>query len=87
MEKLETFVAEVLNRYKDPNSITDSIFLMIQNDRTLMKKYLELVEQEGLNKVNQNIGKQVKKQLGLENSGERNFNPISTLIQSNTILK
>ena len=87
MNNIETFVTEVLNRYNDPNSITDSIFLMIQNDRTLMKKYLELVEQEGLIKVNQNIGKQVKKQLALENSGERNFNPISTLIQSNTILK
>ena len=62
--------------------ITNEIFLIIQNDRELMYKYLRLVEANGLDTVNQNIGKEVKKEYGLINLDDREDNPSCTLIQS-----
>jgi len=62
-------------------SITDDIFLLIQNDKILMHEYLRLVEKEGLDSVNMLIGKRVKERYGLTND-ERNNEPLSTLIKS-----
>jgi len=62
-------------------SITDKIFLLIQNDKNLMRTYLQLVEEHGINSVNTQIGKRVKEIYDLEDA-ERNENPISTLIKS-----
>lgn len=62
--------------------ITNEIFLIIQNDRKLMYEYLRLVEAKGLDKVNQSIGKEVKKKYGLTNLEDREDNPSCTLIQS-----
>ncbi len=62
--------------------ITDEIFQIIQTDRELMKEYSRLIESEGVDKVNQIIGKTVKKEYNLINSDEREDNPRSTLIQS-----
>jgi hypothetical protein len=64
--------------------ITNEIFLIIQNDRELMLEYLRAVEKDGLDKVNQNIGKEVKKAYSLVNINERENNPSCTLIQSHT---
>lgn len=62
--------------------ITNEIFLIIQNDRELMKEYLRAVENNSLDTVNQIIGKEVKKAYGLSNINDRVDNPSCTLIQS-----
>jgi len=67
--------------------ITNEIFLIIQNDRKLMKEYLRLVEKKGLNTVNQIIGKEVKNSFKLININNREDNPSCTLIQSHQKFK
>lgn len=62
--------------------ITNEIFLIIQNDRDLMKDYLRAVQSDGLDSVNQTIGKKVKSSYGLVNMNDREDNPSCTLIQS-----
>lgn len=62
--------------------ITNEIFMLIQNDRELMRDYLRVVEEKGLDKVNQTIGKEVKDAYGLKNVDDREDNPDCTLIQS-----
>ena len=62
--------------------ITNEVFLIIQNDRTLMLEYLRAVENEGLDHVNQTIGRAVKEAYNLVNLNEREDNPSCTLIQS-----
>lgn len=62
--------------------ITNEIFLIIQNNRELMQKYLRAVEAKGLDSVNQTIGKEVKKAYQLINIDDREDNPSCTLIQS-----
>jgi hypothetical protein len=62
--------------------ITNEVFLIIQNDRDLMYDYLRAVEKEGLDKVNQTIGRQVKDSYKLVNVNDRENNPTCTLIQS-----
>ncbi len=64
------------------NRITDEIFLQIQKDKLLMKKYLELIENEGLSTVNKMIGKIVKSSYALKNADYRDHTPKSTLIFS-----
>ena len=65
--------------------ITNEIFLIIQNDRDLMKEYLGAVENNTLQTVNQTIGLEVKNAYELVNINEREDNPSCTLIQSHTI--
>lgn len=62
--------------------ITNEIFMIIQNNKDLMHEYLRAVEKEGLDKVNQTIGRQVKDSFKLENINDRENNPSCTLIQS-----
>lgn len=62
--------------------ITNEVFLTIQNDRDLMLAYLRAVETDGLNTVNQTIGKEVKRAYQLINMNEREDNPSCKLIQS-----
>ena len=62
--------------------ITNEIFLIIQNDRELMKEYLRAVERDTLDTVNKIIGKEVKRAYGLININDREDNPSCTLIQS-----
>ncbi|MDR1811450.1 MAG: hypothetical protein LBQ87_01350 [Candidatus Fibromonas sp.] len=61
-------------------SITDEIFLLIQNNKDLMQEYLRLVGDNGLSSVNTQIGRRVKEAYGLTNA-ERNDEPSSTLIK------
>ncbi len=65
--------------------ITDEIFIIIQNDRELMRDYLYAVQENGLRSVNTTIGKEVKDSYGLTNADEREGNPKCTLIQSHQI--
>ena len=80
MSDLSNFNKKVLDKYS--KTITNSVFLMIQNDRELMKEYLDLVQEKSLIVVNQNLGKAIKKRFYLENYHEREEEPTSTLIQS-----
>ncbi len=62
--------------------ITNEVFLTIQNNRSLMLEYLRAVEANGLDSVNQTIGKEVKAAYQLTNVNEREDDPSCTLIQS-----
>ncbi len=62
--------------------ITNEVFLTIQNNRSLMLEYLRAVEANGIDSVNQTIGKGVKAAYQLTNVNEREDNPSCTLIQS-----
>lgn len=74
-------IAEEVIR-KMNKKITNEIFLIIQNDRTLMRDYLRAVENNGLDSINQTIGKKIKASYGLVNLNDREDNPSCTLIQS-----
>ena len=82
---LTSFTETVLQKHSEV--ITDSVFLLIQNDHALMHDYLLLVEKLGLGNVNRNIGRAVKQKLGLTNSPSREKQPISTLIKSYQIFE
>jgi len=56
--------------------------MIIQNDKNLMYEYLRAVEIEGLDTVNQTIGKQVKDSYILVNINDREDNPSCRLVQS-----
>ena len=47
-----------------------------------MQDYLRLIEEKGLESVNQQIGKKVKGRYQLDNDKERENDPNSTLISS-----
>jgi hypothetical protein len=66
-------------------TITDEVFLLIQNNRDFMKKYLVLVQEHGLQTVNQQIGRMVMTKYGLTHDTERNYEPESTLISSHQV--
>lgn len=76
---ISQFIEKVISQKN--KSITDEVFLLIQNDRDLMYAYLRLVEEKGLDTVNRQIGKAVKVRYGLTNDDREN-DPVSTLIQS-----
>jgi len=80
MATINQFAEQVTAKYA--KIITDQIFLLIQNDRELMHEYLRLVEANGLNSVNQQIGKYIKSRFNLSNDESRQTSPTSTLIQS-----
>ena len=82
---LENFIKRVISLKN--RTITDEIFLLIQHDRDLMQNYLRLVENEGLNQVNRQIGKAVKKAYRLNDDEIREDNPHSTLIRYHQIFK
>jgi hypothetical protein len=71
----------------DNTSITDEVFLLIQNTPDLMHRYQRLIESEGLNKVNSTIGRAVKEHYNLTNDDSRKNNPNSTLIRSHQIFE
>ena len=64
------------------STITDTVFLMIQNDKLLMYDYLHTIAHQGnLGYVNSEIAKAIKQHFGLKNVGENKY-PNSILIQS-----
>ena len=63
--------------------ITDNIFCFVQNDKELMKAYLDLVAESGdLQYVNSHIAQEIAKQYGLERISPSDKNPRSNLIQT-----
>jgi len=78
--KLDEFCRKVLNKFSD--SVTDQVFLMIQNDRELIKDYLALIAGGGQpHTINGELGKTIKSVFNLNNVG-RCQHPQSPLIQS-----
>ena len=77
---LKNFADEVLGKFS--KEITDQVFLSIQNNRKLMHEYLRLISENGIDSVNQHIGKSVKKRYKLSNSDSRQDDPKSILIKS-----
>lgn len=76
---------EFLNRTfeKFESQITDNIFCFIQNDKELMKAYLDIVaENQNLQYINSHIAQEVAKRYGLENMGTSAKSPKSSLIQT-----
>lgn len=62
--------------------ITDNIFCFIQNDKELMKDYLDLVVNQGnLGYVNSQIAQKIAQRYGLNNTGKESI-PTSNLIQT-----
>lgn len=80
MSDMSEFLDDVFAQYSD--TVTDTVFLLIQNDRELMHRYLRLVSDMTLDTVNQQIGRAVKTRLNLTNAPRRNSDPVSTLIKS-----
>ncbi len=77
---LKDFVDEVLDQFAE--DITDQVFLMIQEDRDLMQKYLAAVSEHDLGAVNRAIGKAVLVRFSLTKRTTRETEPLSTLIKS-----
>lgn len=75
-----SFTTEVLDRFS--REITDLVFLMVQNDPTLMDKYLTLVGEKGKDVVNRSLGRAIKTRFALDNLPTREEAPHSTLIKS-----
>lgn len=68
--------------------ITDEIFCFIQNDKALMKDYLDFVASCGnLQHVNSRIAQEITKRYNLISSERIISDPRSNLIQSYTELK
>ena len=81
---------EFLNRTfeKFESQITDNIFCFIQNDKELMKAYLDIVaENQNLQYINSHIAQEVAKRYGLENIGPADEEPKSNLIQTYSELR
>lgn len=86
MKELDNFKKKVIEDFA--LQITDKVFLMIQNDRTLMKEYLSLIEKnDSLASINREIAKEVKKRFNLESLGEKNKEPKSFLIQGHELFE
>lgn len=80
-DTLDGFIDEILKTFN--RDITDRVFLMIEEDKSLMQNYLSIVSTSGLDTVNKAIGKRIKSYYDLENLEENN-NPKSKLIKSYT---
>lgn len=83
MSDLSDFVGTVVDKFAE--SITDYVFIMIQNDREMMQKYLRHVSDTKLDTVNQQIGRAVKDRFSLVNAPRRQDSPESTLIKSHQV--
>lgn len=82
---ISKFNEKVLERFA--KTITNNVFLFVQNDKELMRDYLKLVQEKTLIVVNQNLGKAIKKRFNLKNYSQREIKPTSTLIQTHQKFK
>ena len=86
MNDLNDFKEKVIDLFSE--KLTDKVFLMIQNDRELMREYLSIIEKRNsLAFVNSEISKEVKKRFDLKNLNQRNEEPESLLIQAHEMFK
>ena len=83
---MENFLITVFQKFE--SQITDNIFCFIQNDKELMKAYLDLVAENGnLQYINSHIAQEIAKRYGLENNGPADEEPKSNLIQTYSELR
>ena len=75
----EGFVEKSLNHFM--SDITDKVFLMIQNDHSLMQEYLDLVRVRDGKRLNAYIGKLIKEKFRLDDVMESGQPAKSTLIK------
>lgn len=81
MTNLNDFKTKVVDQFCE--TITDRIFLMIQNDRDLMQEYLSIIEKgKSRANINSQIAKEIKKRFKLDNQNIKNKEPESSLIVS-----
>lgn len=81
MTYLINFKSKVVDQFCE--TITDRIFLMIQNDRELMQEYLSIIEKGNSRaNINSQIAKEIKKRFKLNNQNSKNKEPQSVLIAS-----
>lgn len=76
----QDFTDNVIKRFEE--TITDKVFLMIQTDRELFHKWLDLLEGTPRNVVNGSIAKALKERFHLINKATRKNKPESFLIKS-----
>jgi len=77
--EINDFINEVISIKN--KQITDEVFLLIQNNKEIMQKYLLLVQEHGLGTINRQIGFAVYKKYGLTPEiGNISSDPKSTLI-------
>ena len=82
---MEDFLTTAFEKFE--SQITDNIFCFIQNDKELMKAYLDLVAENGnLQYVNSHIAQEIAKRYDLESTSNQIESPKSNLIQSYTQL-
>ena len=83
---MNEFLTMMFERFE--RQITDNIFCFVQNDKELMKAYLDLVASNGnLQYINSHIAQEIAKRYGLENNGVSDTLPKSNLIQTYSILR
>lgn len=73
----------------NPKTITDDVFVFIQNNRELLDEYLTLIgaDRRRQHTVNSNLAKRIKIQFGLSSTNTNRNNPQSVLIKSYTKLQ
>lgn len=79
---MNDFLSTLFDKFRANSDITDRIFLLIQEDRELMIRYLDLVQEKGRHTLNKQIGKAIKKEFNLTDGPTRNNQPKSTLIRT-----
>ena len=83
---INNFMQKALPLFKE--EFTDIFFSFIQNDKEVMKAYLETIASEGnLQTVNSHIAQQLAQEFSLTNTKEICDMPKSNLIQSYSKLK
>lgn len=83
---MNVFLNLLFERFE--SQITDNIFCFVQNDKELMKAYLDLVAENGnLQFVNSHIAQEIAKRYGLEYLRLSEKEPKSKLIQTYSELR
>ena len=78
---MNEFLTMMFERFE--RQITDNIFCFVQNDKELMKAYLDLVASNGnLQYINSHIAQEIAKRYGLKNVRISGIVPKSNLIQT-----
>lgn len=78
---MNAFINRLFEKFE--SQITDNIFCFIQNDKELMKAYLDLIAGNGsLQYVNSHIAQEIAKRYGLKKNGTSDREPKSNLIQT-----
>lgn len=66
------------------STVTDNFFLKVEGDNSLLQDYRDFVSSYGLKAVNSLIGRLIKTENNLHNTG-REISPRSSLIKSYTL--